>query len=271
MTVKAYSLYIFDLDGTLYRGDQVLPHAVETLAELRRRGSLIRYLTNNSSRTPEDQAEKLTRLGFEAAPADVLTSSVGTARYAASEGIKTAFVIGEEGLYRALADAGVISVPQPPPSKTLRLRSGQAHFEGGGFPDAVIVGINWSFNYDMVSDAMRYIRAGARFIATNADATYPLEDDRLVPGAGVVVAAVQTASGVAPYIVGKPNPHLIELILQDAGLAPQDTLVVGDRYETDILSGRAAGCDTLLVLTGVSTEAPDHQWSAQSLDVLIVN
>jgi 4-nitrophenyl phosphatase len=248
--MRPYPLYIFDLDGTLYRGNEALPGAVETVRALLDRGAQVRYLTNNSSRTVEDQAAKLEALGLPATPELVVTSATGTARYAAAQRIPSAYVIGEDGLRSALAASGI----QVDPDRA---------------PDAVIVGICWSFDYSMVNQAMQHIRAGARFIATNTDATYPLEQGRLVPGAGVVVGAVQIASGVEPVVIGKPNPYLVELILQDTGVPAAEALVVGDRYETDILAGRNAGCDTMLVLTGVTGAAPDGVASVHSLTELL--
>lgn len=247
--MRRYPLYIFDLDGTLYRGNEALPGAVETVRRLQEEGALLRYLTNNSSRTAEQQREKLAGMGFPVELSQVLTSSIGTARFAADAGVRTAFAIGEKGLHMALAEAGIQIVQEK--------------------ADAVIAGIKWSFNYDDINGAMQVIRGGARFIATNTDATYPLEGGRLTPGAGVIISAIETCTGVKPVVVGKPNQYLVDYLLKETGVAPSDALVVGDRYETDILSGQAAGCDTLLVLTGVSHEAPAGQLSAPDLSGLL--
>lgn len=239
--MRRYPLYIFDLDGTLYRGSEPLPGAAETLAELRRSGSMIRFLTNNSSQTPEFQADKLTRMGIQADAKEVLTSGMGAANYLVEHGLKKAFVVGEPGLVEILSRKGITT---PNENETA---------------DAVLVGICRTFTYDLMHQAMQQIRAGARFVATNTDATYPMEGGRLIPGAGSVVAAIQTCSGVDPVVIGKPNTLLVQMLLEETGTKAADALVVGDRYETDIVSGQDAGCDTLLVLTGVTTAAIDGQ------------
>lgn len=245
--MRRYPLYIFDLDGTLYRGDQALPAAAETLSLLRREGSAIRFLTNNSSQTPKAQADKLNRMGIEAKPEEVLTSGVGAGDYLVREGLSRAFVVGEPGLIEVLAGKGIHSAAEEEES------------------DAVLVGICRSFTYDLLNGAMQRILAGSRFVATNTDASYPLEGGRLIPGAGAVVASVRTCTGIEPVVVGKPNPFLVQLVLEETGVSAADALVVGDRYETDIVAGLEAGCDTLLVLTGVTAEAPPGQPFAESL------
>lgn len=241
-----YPLYIFDLDGTLYRGSQAIPGAAETLAALRHAGSELRFLTNNSSQTPQAQAAKLKSMGIQAEPDEVLTSGLGTAIYLSDAGLHRAFVVGEPGLIEQLETKGV--------------RSGSGEEEC----DAVVVGICRHFTYGLMNEAMQRILKGARFIATNTDATYPMEAG-VVPGAGSIVAAVQTCTGQAPIVIGKPNTLLIEMTLKLSGFQPEDALVVGDRYETDIVSGKDAGCDTLMVLTGVTARAPLGQASAESL------
>ncbi|HVT12475.1 MAG TPA: HAD-IIA family hydrolase [Fimbriimonadaceae bacterium] len=244
--MRRYPLYIFDLDGTLYRGSQAIPGAAETLLQLRKTGSQVRFLTNNSSQTPQAQADKLSAMGIQADPSEVLTSGLGTAIYLAERGLNRAFVVGEPGLIAQLESKGVRSVT------------------GGEECDAIVVGICRQFTYDWLNEAMQRIVAGAAFVATNTDATYPMEHG-FVPGAGSVVAAVQTCSGRKPVVIGKPNTFLVEMALRLSGTRPENALVVGDRYETDIVSGLDAGCDTLLVLTGVARQAPAGQASAQSL------
>jgi 4-nitrophenyl phosphatase len=247
--MRRYPLYILDLDGTLYRGNEVLPGVPETLRELRAGGSQIRFLTNNSSQTRQAQAAKLTAMGIEADPFEIMTSGVGAALYLLEQDRNKAFVVGEPGLVEVFQETGIKVVQ-----------------EGA---EAVIVGICKSFSYDLLNQAMQKILGGALFIATNTDGAYPLEGDRLVPGAGSMVAAVQACTGVEPTVIGKPNTYLLNLIFVDTGLESEDTLVVGDRFETDIVSGQRARCDTLLVLTGVTREAPAGQMSAASLLALL--
>jgi 4-nitrophenyl phosphatase len=245
--MRRYPLYIFDLDGTLYRGAEALPGASETLKALRRDGALVRFLTNNSSQTPEAQAAKLQAMGIPADAEHILTAGVGAANYLRDLGLLTVFVVGEPGLIEVLERAGIRMVHEKEAS------------------DAVVVGICRTFHYAMLHEAMYRIHYGARFIATNTDATYPIEGGRLIPGAGSIVAAVRTCAGIDPLVIGKPNTLLVEMILKETGCAPSDALVVGDRYETDIVSGLSAGCDTLLVLTGVTHEPPPNQAFAASL------
>jgi 4-nitrophenyl phosphatase len=246
--VAPFKLGIFDLDGTLFRGEEPIPGAARVLENLRARGIFIRYLTNNSSQTRETYAAKLTRLGFQATPEECYSSAVGTAAHLMSEGLHSAFVIGEPGLKSTLSETEI------------DLESLE--------PAAVVVGICKSFNYDVMNQAMQFIRGGSRFVATNADPTYPVEGGHFIPGSGSIVAAIQTCSETEPFIVGKPNPYLVDLILRDAGVEAKDALVVGDRMDTDIEAGKRAGCPTLLVLTGAAVQAPEGQaWLPSVADI----
>lgn len=238
-----YPGYIFDLDGTLFRGEEAIPGAADALRRLRARGAQLRYLTNNSTRSQSFYANKLSELGFEVDPSEVFSSGLGTALYLRGQGIETAFVVGEDGLKQTLTGHGIR--------------------EEFLTPEAVVVGLCRSFTYDLMNEAMQLIRKGARFVATNADATYPVEGGAFIPGSGSVVAAIQTCSETDPFVVGKPNPFLVELVLKDLQLPPDQVLVVGDRMDTDIESGRRAGCPTCLVLTGHAASAPPGQdWLA---------
>jgi 4-nitrophenyl phosphatase len=243
--VKRYALYIFDMDGTLFRGDEPLPSARETVAALRAEGALVCYLTNNSTKRPEEYAEKLSRMGFAAAPAEIYTSAL-----AAGESLRgrarTALVVGEQGLTSALERAGVAV--------------------GDERPDAVVVGLCRAFDYAMMSLAMQHLlRPEVRFLATNTDVTFPLEGGRLVPGSGAIVASLAACTGREPEVVGKPNPYSIAWILRETGVASRDALVVGDRAETDIVAGQRAGCAVHLVLTGVTRSAPAGVTSSADL------
>jgi 4-nitrophenyl phosphatase len=256
--VKPYRLYVFDLDGTLYRGEEAIPHAAEAVAALRARGAQVRFVTNNSGRTRAEFSTKLTRMGFAASPEEVVSSATGTADYCRQRGIRSAFVVGEPGLVSTLRSVGVVV----PNALANGLTVPQAALVE---VDAVIAGICRHFDYPLMDSAMQHLRRGATFVATNRDATFPMEGGRLQPGAGSIIAALETCGGVAPFVVGKPNPFLIETIVQEAGIAPEETLVVGDRMDTDIESGRRAGCDTYLVLTGVETHLPEGQAGGEDL------
>ena len=243
-------LYIFDLDGTLFLGNEPISGAIEAVESVRRAGKGVRYLTNNSSQTRASYVDKLTRLGFKAHPEEIYSSAIGTAAYLQREGVENVFVVGESGLEHTLGEAGIASTNED--------------------PDAVVVGICRNFTYELLSQAMQCIRSGAKFVATNTDPTYPVEGGRFIPGAGSIVAAVQTCSETTPFVVGKPNPFLIELILEEAGVAAKDALVIGDRMDTDIAAGERAKCQTLLVLTGAVSEAPEGQSYLPSVAELTV-
>lgn len=259
MSPRIYPLYIFDLDGTLFRGEEPIPGAADALKRLREAGPKIRYLTNNSGLTKASYVQKLTRLGFQVEESEVYSSATGAAALLTQRGFGDVFVVGEPGLHQTLSEAGIDVLNSPSPNEDSPLRSAQA----------VVVGICKSFNYDLLNEALQELLVGAHFFATNTDATYPMEGGRVIPGAGSIVAAVQTCCGRAPEVIGKPEPFLIKLILDEAGVEPGDALAVGDRVETDILAGQRAGCNTMLVLTGVTNEAPPGQATLPSVADLI--
>lgn len=248
--MKPYRLVAFDLDGTLYRGEKPVPHAIEAVRRCRDRG-LVRFVTNNSGLTRAAIAEKLERLGFDAEPEEVYGTAWLAGRWCQEQGVRTAFVIGERGLHESLHDAGIQTISDLEPRA-----------------DVVVAGICRTFDYALLDRAMQHVLRGARLIGTNRDATYPIEDGRFQPGAGAIVSALEVCSGVAPVVLGKPQPTLIEALLLDAGVEPSEALVVGDRLDSDIVAGHAAGCDTLLVLTGVECEAPSGQAFAKDLSTL---
>ncbi len=234
-----FSGLILDMDGVLYRGKQALKGAQEILPALRAAGLSYILLTNNATLTSENVSAKLARMGVNAPPETILTSAGATAiylnhNYPAGGGV---YVLGEEGLAQTLT-----AMP------AFRLDGWQPNF--------VVVGLDYNFNYDAMQRACSAIRRGAHFIATNADATLPVEGGELWPGAGSIVAAVQTCSGVAPVVIGKPNTYMADMALSRLGLQAEQVLCVGDRLETDILFGARAGIPTALLLTGVS-QLPD--------------
>lgn len=248
--MRHYSGYIFDLDGTLYRGAEPIEGAAEVVSELKRRGSQIRYVTNNSGQTRSFFVRKLRDMGFPAEPQEISSSGIGAASYLRDSQIRSAFVIGEPGLVYTLREIGVEVVNANPDGAVV---------PNGDHAEAVLVGIHRAFTYDLLAAAMDRIRAGASFVATNRDSTFPMEGHQLSPGAGSIVIAVETCSGVTPFVVGKPNPYLIELATREMGVIPSEALAVGDRLDTDMESGKQAGVDTHLVLTGVTHVAPPGQ------------
>jgi HAD superfamily hydrolase (TIGR01457 family) len=229
-----YDAIFLDLDGVVYRGDQAVPGASEVLERLRALGVTLLFLTNNSSRTPDQVATKLARLGVRADPAEVLTSGLATAAMLRREGGagQTAFVIGEQGVREALSAAGI------------RLLDGEPDRA-----DLVVVGWDRSFDYAKLRTAALLVQRGARLVATNADATYPAPDG-LWPGGGAILAAITTATGATPTVVGKPARPLFEAAAQATGA--RRPLVVGDRLDTDVAGAEGMGWDCMLVLTGAS-------------------
>ena len=231
-----YDAFLFDLDGVLYRGDRSIPGAPHTLRALRERGREVVFLTNNSARTPEEVAEKLEGMGIPADPSRVVTSAMATASML--DGVRSAFVIGEEGLHAALADAGVEVVGE----ETERA-------------DAVVIGWDRSVDYEALRTASVLIQRGARLFATNTDASYPAPGGELWPGAGALVAAVEATTGVRAEVGGKPHPPLFEAALDRAGARPERILMVGDRVETDLVGADRAGIDGAAVFSGTSGPA----------------
>jgi HAD superfamily hydrolase (TIGR01457 family) len=227
--------FIFDLDGTLYRGEKAIAGAPETVAELRRRGHGVVFVSNKPLERREAYAEKLTHLGIPAAPEEVFNSSLVMARYLAREmpGV-TVFAIGERPLLEELATAGLVLSEDP---------------EG---IDVVIASFDRTFDYGKLDIGYQALRCGARFLATNADRTCPVEGGEIPDAAGVIGALEGCSGRKVELVVGKPSPLIIEMALQQLGLPAEVCLMVGDRVETDIVMGQRSGMSTALVLTGVT-------------------
>lgn len=242
-------LAILDLDGTVYRGSEPCPYAPETICDLVEAGVAVRYLTNNSAAEPEAISEKLMAMGVPCEPDWVYGTGPAAARYCRDEGWRRVFVVGEPALIRSVEAAGLESVQEN--------------------AEVVLVGICRGFTYDWLNNALQQLRQGARFVATNLDPTYPKENGRFEPGAGSLIAAIRTCSERDPIVVGKPEPTMVLQILQDCGVAPGDAIVVGDRADTDLESGRRAGVPTWLVLTGVTFEPIPGQQGSPDLRGLL--
>lgn len=227
--------FIFDLDGTLYRGNTVLPGAAEFIANLRRAGIPLLFLTNNATTPPLGVAERLTQMGIPAGFDDVFTSAQATAATLAEEtpGCRI-YVVGEAGLRDALRAAGL----------TLTDDFLEA--------DTVVAGMDREVTYLKLRDAALAIRRGAQFIATNTDRTLPTELG-LIPGAGSLIGLLEIATDVKPRVIGKPSAGIMQLGLRRLGTPAALTAAVGDRPETDIVGGQAAKMPTIAVLTGAGT------------------
>lgn len=241
-------VYVFDLDGVLYRGADAVEGAAETIARLRQRTipypAQLYFLTNNSSQTRSDYVEKLTRLGMPCTEQEVVTSSSATAAYIAqnfgTEG-KVALAVGGIGIHDELSRVGIRVV-----------RADEEEADSTNF-DFVVVGLHRSFNYQILLRAQQAIFRGARFIATNRDGQYPIEGGKTTPGAGAVVAALEACTDVIPLVIGKPEIHGLQTILTASGVTAANAVMIGDRLDTDVLCGNRLGVPSVLVLTGLTT------------------
>ncbi len=236
--MRMFEAYIFDLDGTVYLGESLLPTAGETIRELRSLGKRTLFLSNNPTRSRAEYAAKLTRLGLPTGRRDVLNSSyvmVDFLRRNLPHG--RLFVVGEESLSRELRDAGF-----------------ELADDGQGV-DAVIASFDRTFDYRKLQAAFDAIRSGARFFATNADRYCPVPDGG-EPDAAAMIAAIEACTDTAvEAVVGKPSAFMSQAILEVAGLPPEDCIMIGDRLETDILMGNRAGMASALTLTGATDRA----------------
>jgi NagD protein len=224
--------YICDMDGVLVRGSQVVPGANEFIQRLQQAGAKFLVLTNNSLYTPRDLHVRLQRIGLEVPPNAIYTSALATAQFLATQHPGgSAYVIGEAGLTTALHDAGYIITDQD--------------------PEYVVLGETLSYSFERITQAMRFVAAGARFIATNPDVSGPGEGG-IVPATGAVAALISAATGVQPYYIGKPNPLIMRTALRTLDAHSEDSVMVGDRMDTDMIIGTESGLETILVLTGVT-------------------
>ena len=225
---------VVDLDGTVYRGDIAIPGALEALEQCGENGTPVVFVTNNSTKSRREFAEKLNRLGYPATDEQIVSSAHATGqllreRYTTGTPI---YVVGAPALVEAVTDAGFVATDR--------------HAE------VVVVGLDRSFTYDKLRTAIRLILAGADFIATNPDPLIPTGAD-LDPGAGTLVAAVQAGTATSPVVIGKPETNLIMLALRVLGTKPENTVMVGDQLQTDVQAGQRAGLFAVLTTTGVPT------------------
>jgi NagD protein len=225
--------WLMDMDGVLVHEEQAIPGADRFLTALREREIPFLVLTNNSIYTRRDLAARLRASGLDVPESSIWTSANATSRFLEEQRPKgSAFTIGEAGLTTALHRAGY----------TLTERS----------PDYVVLGETRTYSFERITQAIRLIAGGARFIATNPDPTGPTPDGPL-PATGSVAALITRATGVDPYYVGKPNPLMMRSALNAIDAHSETTAMIGDRMDTDVVSGLEAGLETILVLTGVST------------------
>lgn len=232
--------FISDMDGVIYRGKKLIDGAAEFIDRLVKSNTKFLFLTNNSQQTPLDLKMKLERLGIKSVSEDnFITSAMATAYFLREQKSNASvYVIGDGALASELYKVG-FSVSE-------------------SNPDYVVVGKTSNFNFAMIKTASKLIKAGAKFIGTNPDVTDPTEDG-IEPACGTLLSAIETASGMKPYVVGKPNSLMMTIATRKLGVHADDTVMIGDRMDTDIVGGMEAGMDTCLVLSGV-TQKEDLKW-----------
>jgi 4-nitrophenyl phosphatase len=229
------------MDGVLWRGDEALVDLSQVFQTIRALNLRVVLATNNSTLSVQQYLAKLSRWGVQLEPEQIITSSLAAASHLLElfpEG-GPVYIVGEAGLHHALKEKGF--------------------WEADNHAIAVVAGLDRQLTYEKIAQASRFILQGAVFIATNSDHALPTPQG-LIPGAGAVLAAIQTASSTAPRIIGKPGSEMYRVALSQLGVHPEDTLAVGDRLETDIAGAQAIGCQTALVLSGVATIEMASQW-----------
>jgi HAD superfamily hydrolase (TIGR01457 family) len=231
-----FEAFLLDLDGVVWRGEEAIPGAAETILHLRELGKRVVFVTNNASRTPREYAAKLIRLQIPTDAQDIVTSAHAVVEHLRTIGVRQGehiHVCGAPGLSQLLQANGFTPTQE---EEDVR---------------AVVVAWNPQLTFEDIRRAADLARSGIPFIAANRDATYPSEEG-LLPGTGAIVAAIEVASGVEAIVVGKPKPEIFRLALDRAGAEPAQSLFIGDRADTDVAGARAAGVPVALVLTGVT-------------------
>ena len=237
--MKQYGGYLIDLDGTVYRGSDTVASGVRFVKRVQQAGTKCIFLTNNTTRTPEMVVAKLKGHGVETDIDHVYTPSLASVAYLRAQNPDKqkirVYLIGQTGLFSAFQNDPHFYITDQD-------------------PDYVVVGMDTDLTYHKLRVATRAIRSGAGFIGTNADMNLPLGDE-LVPGNGSQCAMLTAATGQDPLYIGKPSPIIVDMALARYGLKKEETLIVGDNYQTDICAGLNSGVDSLLTLTGITQRA----------------
>jgi len=240
--------WLTDMDGVLVHENHPVPGAAELLQQWRDQGNPYLVLTNNSIFTPRDLSARLKASGLDVPEESIWTSALATADFLKSQiPGGSAFVIGEAGITTALHEAGFIMTETN--------------------PDYVVIGETRNYSFEAITKAIRLIGSGSRFIVTNPDATGPSADGPL-PATGAVAALITKATGKEPYVVGKPNPMMFRSAMNKIGAHSENTGMIGDRMDTDIVAGIEAGLHTILVLTGISDQAEIDRYPFRPDEVL---
>jgi NagD protein len=232
--IKSKAGFIIDMDGVIYHGNTLLPGVTKFLQWLEESGKSYLFLTNASQRTPKELHEKLKRLGINIGEEHFYTSALATAGFLSSQNPKgSAYVIGDAGLINALYSIGYTT--------------------NNVNPDYVVVGDTSSYNFEKIELAVNLVIRGARLIGTNPDISGPVETG-ISPSVKALIAPIEIASGKKAYFVGKPNPLMMRIALKKLGVRREDAIVIGDRMDTDIRCGLESEIDTLLVLSGITSQ-----------------
>ncbi len=230
-TLQSCKMFVFDLDGTLYLGDEILPGAHEIIEALDKAGICYIYLTNNSSRAAADYVTRLERMGFPCTKANVMSSSMATAEYLKENyPCQDVYLVGTDALYDELKAGGL------PLSDT--------------DPGVVCVGFDTQLTYDKLNKATHFLRRGAAFVAANPDCTCPMPNDEVLPDCGGICALLTACTGREPFYIGKPNPQMLLMLSKQHGIPLSQIAVVGDRLYTDIAVAENAGAVSVCVLSG---------------------
>jgi 4-nitrophenyl phosphatase len=240
---------ILDMDGVLWKDSAPIGNLPDIFNNIQAQGLKVVLATNNATNSVKEYLDKIQRFGVELEPWQIVTSAMASAHalVKAFPEKGAVFIVGENGLITELKENGFKPLIDPDDESPVV---------------AVIAGIDRTLNYEKLRRATFHIRAGVPFYGTNPDSTFPTPLG-LVPGAGSIIAALQTASGVKPIIIGKPSPYMFDLSMERMKLSNRETLIVGDRLETDIAGGQALGARTALVLSGVSTRQQVSHWNPQ--------
>ena len=226
--------FICDMDGVIYHGNRILPGVSEFIQWLQAEGKEYLFLTNNSGYTPRELQQKLARMGLDVSEEHFYTSALATAAFLRDQAPGcSVFAIGEAGLLNALYDAGITM--------------------NDVNPDYVVVGEGRSYSLDTLTKATNLVMAGAKLIGANSDVSGPIENG-VAPACRALIAPIEMATGKQAYFCGKPNPLMMRTVLKKLGCHSCEAVMVGDRMDTDVISGLESGMSTVLVLSGVSTE-----------------
>ncbi len=243
-------LVIFDLDGVVYRGTEPIAGAADLVAWLHERGVAVRFATNNSMVARAGYVERLRAMGIRTTVDEIVTSTSATVEHLHRHApdVRSVLAVGADGMRDELLEAGF----EVDMARDVRPSTPGAPLERTY--DAVVVGLDPECDYARLAVAMSAVAAGARVVATNADARYPTPAGFL-PGAGAIVAALAAATGATPEVIGKPEPAMFRAILEVSGVPAAEAVVVGDNPASDVIGARRAGCAAILVLTGVADSA----------------